>query len=227
MERPRTLRDAVIGFFRDELARYGGRPDVVFDRTDEKVLELAGPAYEFRVRRGAGAVLGLVPVTVEVLMGGAVAQCVPMAVQVSMIRPVVIASRSINQDATIRAADVEVLPVTLSRVDQLGIAETAQVIGQRAKRFLPAGSTIEPGVLEAVPLVTRGQIVTLTAAEGAVQIVTTASAMRDGRGETITVRSSDNQRVEFDAVVVGRAAVHLGAPPAGLPSPPLAEAGSR
>jgi len=207
----RTLRDAVVSFFNSELSRYGGTADIVFDRTEAKVLDLSGPAYDFRVRRGNGPALGLIPLAIDVVADGRVVQSVPMVVQVSMIRRVVIAGRPINQDATIRAADVEVVAISFTRLDKLGFGEPAQVIGQRAKRFIAAGSTIEPTALESVPLVARGQIVTLTAVEGAVRIVTTASAMKEGRlGETITVRSADHSKVEFDAVIVGPAAVQIG-----------------
>lgn len=207
----RTLRDAVVSYFNRELSRYGGTADVVFDRTDDKVLELSGPAFDFRVRHAGATPLGLIPLDVDVLSDGRVVQSASLAVQVSMIRRVVIAARSINQDATVRAADVDLMAISFNRLDKLGYGDTAQVIGQRARSFIAAGSTIDPNQIESIPLVARGQIVTLTTVEGAVRIVTTATATREGRlGETITVRSGDKQRTQFDAVVIGPSAVQVG-----------------
>jgi flagella basal body P-ring formation protein FlgA len=140
-----------------------------------------------------------------------------------MTRRVVLAKRGINQDAAIQPVDVELAPLLFTRLDKLGMGDVSQVIGQRAKRYLTAGSMIDPTLLESVPLVTRGQIVTVTAVSGAVQVVTTGKAMRDGLlGETVTVRASDREKLEFEAVVVGPGAVRIGDGPARPVEPPAA-----
>lgn len=207
----RTLRDAVVSFFTAELRRYGGTARVVFDRTDVKLLDLPDAQYDFRVRRNKGPALGLISLSVDVRVDDRTVQTVPMVVQVSMTRRVVIAARSINLGATIRAVDVDVIASSFRRLTKLGFSDPAQVIGQRAKRFISAGTTIDPKTLESVPLVARGQVVTLTVVSGAVRIVTTATATKEGRlGETITIRSSDRKRIEFDAMVTGPSAVRIG-----------------
>lgn len=206
-----TLREAVLRHFHRELARYGGSAEVVFDRASAHVLELTGAGYEFTVRRRGSQPLGLIQATVDITANGVAVQSVPIVVQVSMLRRVVLARRSINQGATIRQGDVERSTMTFSRVTDLGMSDVARVIGQRAKRFVPAGSIVEADAIESVPLVRRGQLVTLRSVSGAVQIVTTVKAQRSGLlGETIPVRSTDKRRVEFDAVVVGPAAVQIG-----------------
>lgn len=209
--KPSTLRQAVFDHFNGEFVRYDGRADVVFDHTSDQVLDLSGPAYQFRVRRRNSSPLGLVQLEVDVLADGRTAQTVPLVVQVSMIRRVVVARRAVNQGATIKTSDVELIPLSFSRLDKLGVDDIAYVVGQRTKRFISAGSVVDPGVIESVPLVTRGQFVILTSVVGAVRVVTTAKAMQDGLlGETVTVRATDNKRVELDAVVVGPGAVQIG-----------------
>lgn len=206
-----TLRHEVIEQFDREFARYGGKSDVAFDRTSAQILDLSKPAYTFRVRRRGGRPLGLVQLEVDVLAENRIVQTVPLVAQVSMVRPVVLARRSINQGATIRASDVELKPISFMQLDRLGVDDTSVAVGQRAKRFISAGTQIELAMLEQIPLVTRGQFVTLTSVAGFVRIVTTAKALHDGLyGETITVRSSDKKRTEFEAVVVGPSAVRIG-----------------
>ncbi|MFQ5412872.1 MAG: flagellar basal body P-ring formation chaperone FlgA [Phycisphaerae bacterium] len=206
-----TLRQAVIDHFNAALAAYGGRADLVFQHTSEQVLNLSGSPYSFRVRRGSGPVLGLVGIEVDVVADGHVVQTVPLVAKVTMLRDVVVARRVINQDATIRASDVEVVPMSFTRLERTGLADVAQVVGQRAKRLVPAGAMIEASKLEAVPLVTRGQLVTLVSAVGAVRVVTSAKATESGfLGDAIRVRSADKQRREYDAVVVGPAQVRIG-----------------
>lgn len=206
-----TLREAVLQHFHDELARYEGRAEIVFDRGSANVLDLTGTDYEFHIRRRGSQPLGLIQATVTVSANGVSVQSVPIVVQVSMLRRVVVSRRAINQGATIRQSDVELSTLTFSRVTDLGMTDLARAIGQRAKRFIPAGTVVEADVIESVPLVTRGQLVTLRSVSGAVQIVTTVKAQRSGLlGETITVRLTDKRRVEFDAVVVGPALVQIG-----------------
>lgn len=210
-----TLRQAVLDQINEALARYGGRPEVVFDRTSAQVLDLSGPTYSFKVRRRGNSPLGLVQLEVDVIAEGGTLQTVPVVAQVSLVRPAIVARRSINQGAVIRPQEVELVPLTFSRTDKLGIGDTAQVIGQQAKRFITAGSMIDSSMIESVPLVTRGQLVTLTSVAGAVRVVTTAKALEDGLlGETIAVRAANDKRVEFDAVVVGPGAVTIGHGPA-------------
>lgn len=206
-----TLREAVVKHFNAEFARYGGTAEVVFDHTSDQVLDLAGPPYEFKVRRRGGSPLGLTSLEVDVITNSRVVQTVEMIVQVGMLRRAVIARRAINQRATIRAADVDLVSMSVARLDKLGLADVALAIGQRAKRFIPTGTLIEPGVLESVPLVRRGDYVKLTSVIGSVRVVTAARATADGLlGEIITVRAADNKRVEFDGTVVGPGSVQIG-----------------
>jgi flagella basal body P-ring formation protein FlgA len=210
-----TLRQAVLDHFNAELARYGGTAEIVFDRASDQVLDLTGPPYEFKVRRRGGSPLGLTPLEVGVVADGRIVQTVPMVVQASMLVTAVAARRAINQGATIRSADVNLVSLAVTRLDKLGFEDTAQVVGQRAKRFVPTGTLLEPDMLESVPLVRRGDYVKLTSAVGSVRVVTSARATADGLlGDVITVRAADNKRLEYDAVVVGPGAVQVGS---GLP----------
>ena len=198
-----TLREAIQRHFDQEFLRYGGRVEVVFDHKDDQVLELTGP-LQFRVRVEKPASIGLCAVEVDVVKDGKVAQRIPLVVRTSFTREVVTARRAINQGATIVGADVGLTPVALTRLDAQGVDDISLVLGQRARRFIPAGTAIELETLESVPLVLRGQLITLVSEVGGVRVVTTAKAAANGvRGETIRVRSVDDNKVEIDAVVTG------------------------
>ena len=213
----RTLRDAVLDYFNQQLARYGGTADVLFGNAALPELDLAGPDYEFRVRHRNSSPLGLVQVAVEVFARGGTEPVMPevsFMTQVSLVRRVVSARRAINQGGSVRPEDIELVPVTFTRFEKLGLGDPAQVVGQRAKRFVAAGSLIDASMLEAVPLITRGQLVSLVSVSGAVRVATTATATEEGLlGETITLRATDNRRVEFDAVVTGPGTAQIGGTP--------------
>ncbi len=206
-----TLQAAVVDFMNKELQRYRGRADVTFDRSARPMLELSSPQYTFRVHRSGASLLGLVAVEVDVISQGSVVQVVPLVVQVSMARDVVVARRSINQGATIGIGDIETTELRFGRVEQIGLLDAAQIVGQRAKRFISSGSMIELSDVESVPIIVRGQLITLVSVAGGVQVVTTAKAAEDGLfGDTIKVRAADNRRVEFDAVVIGAGRARVG-----------------
>lgn len=206
-----TLRHAVIDFFNRELKRYQGRAEVVFDHTSNQVLDLSGPQYTFHVRRRQNHPLGLIPLEVDVRSEGRTVQTVPLVVQVTMIRSGLVTRRAINQGATIKNTDIETASLTFTRISKLGMNQPAHAVGQRAKKFLAAGSIIQESDIESVPLVNRGQLVTLTSVSGSISVVTTAKAAEEGLlGDVIKVRAVDNKRVEYDATVIGPGKVQIG-----------------
>ena len=206
-----TLKAAVIDFFDRELRRFTGRADVVFDRTGRQVLDLSGPEFQFSVRRRGGRSLGLIQLEVDVLKGDRHVQTVPLVVNLSMVRAVAVARRGINQGAVIGESAVELVDLAFTRLDRRGIGRVGEVIGQRAKRYIAAGSRIDGTMLEAVPLVRRGQLITLVSVAGVVRVVTSAKALRDGAyGDVVPVRSVDNKKVELDGTVVGPGTVEVG-----------------
>ncbi len=206
----RTIRQAVIDYFNDELVRYGGKAEVHFDRGSEQLLGLTSPPYHFEVRRRKGNPLGLTSVAVRVLADGAVVQTVPLVVQVTLHRQAIVAKHAINQGATVRPSDVSLVSVSVSRLDRGSLNDLAAVVGQRAKRFVSVGSLIESDWLEQVPLVHRGQLVTLSSVSGGIRVVTSGKAIEAGLlGDVITIRSVTDRRVSFDAVVVGPGAVEV------------------
>lgn len=206
-----TLRDAVLEYFHGELFRYGGRAEVIFDSGAQNMLQLSEPEYSFAVRRRGGRILGLTSIEVDVLARDQRLQTIPLVVEVSMLRESLVARRTINEGATIRPDDVGLVSMSFSRVNRLGIGDPILAIGQRAKRIIRSGALVESGLLEPVPLVRRGQLVTLISASGSVRVVTTGKAASDGLlGEVIKVRSVDDKRSELDAVVVGVGKVQIG-----------------
>ncbi len=207
-----TLRQAIIDYFDTEFERYHGKSQVIFDRVSEHVLGLSGPEYRFRIQHRRGSPLGLTSIEVDILTDDRVVQTVPMVVQVSMMRKVVAARRSVNQGATVRTSDVHLVPMTVTRLDKLGHDNLAMVVGQRAKRYLPVGTLIEPEMLEAVPLVQRGELVSLASVVGGIRITTTGKAAETGLlGDVIKVRAANDRRVEYDATVVGPGQVEIAA----------------
>jgi flagella basal body P-ring formation protein FlgA len=207
---PASLRDAVQSYFEAELARYGGQVQIDFSRRAAAMLELAGPEFQFDVRRRTGRLVGLIDVEVDVRQEGRAIQTVKLQPIVTLSRRVVVARRAINQKAPIRQEDVQLVEMTFSRLDCLGVTELARVVGQRATKFMPAGTLVELRNLESVPLVKRGQLVDVVSRAGGITVVTTAKALGSGvLGDTVELRSGDRGSRRLAAIVTGPQRVEL------------------
>ena len=207
---PTSLGDAVAAHFDQELSRYGGTVQIDFSPRSEAALNLAGADFEFVVRRRSGRPLGMIDVEVAVRRGDQPVQTVHLQPIVSLSRRVVVARRAINQKAPIRPEDVELTELTFSRLDRLGTTSVEQVIGQRAKQFIPAGTMIELPNLESVPLVKRGELVDVISRAGGITVVTTAKAMGSGAlGETVELRGCERRSRRLVGVVAGPRRVEL------------------
>jgi flagella basal body P-ring formation protein FlgA len=205
-----TLRQAVEAFFQNEVERIGATARVQFGRTSQPVLDLSGPEFEFVVQRRSGRTLGMVELDVIVQREGKTIQTVPMVVNVSFSKPVVVARRSINAQATVEAEDVQVVEMSFTQFSQAGVSDPARVVGQQAKRFIPAGEMIQLRELEPVPLVHRGQIVDVHTHVGGVSVVTACKAMQSGAyGGSVELRSGQGRGARLCGMVVGPGRVEV------------------
>jgi flagella basal body P-ring formation protein FlgA len=134
------------------------------------------------------------PVTVAIVQGGRVLQRVAVTARIVIERPVLIAARTLARGATIRVDDVREELRADAPADALD--GSAAVIGQRLVRGVAAGAPLREAFLEAIPVVTRGQSVTLRASRGSLAIEAAGRALEDGRtGETIRVMNIATRRV--------------------------------
>ena len=77
------------------------------------------------------------------------------------------------------------------------------------RRPAAAGSVLTPELVEAPRLVRRGELVTVTARTGGIEIRTQGKAMRDGvQGERIPVENASSRRV-VEGQVTGRGQVEV------------------
>ncbi len=210
----RTLRQAVIEHFRNEIGREDGTVNVQFGRTAQPVLDLSEPEFSFVVRRRSGRLLGMTTVEVTVRRDGKTVQVVPIVATVSYSHPVLVARRAINAKAMIQTNDVQVIDMTFTQFTQMGLSEVAEALGQRARQFIPAGDPIQAHQLEPVPIVHRGEIVEVHSVAGGVTVVTAAKAMQSGAfGDVIELRTHDGKRRTITGVVTGPRRVQVHMPP--------------
>jgi flagella basal body P-ring formation protein FlgA len=103
-----------------------------------------------------------------------------------------------EKDATFQAED--------------GFSNTESAYGLSARRPIQADAVILAGMVELPVLVKRGDMVRLQARSGAVNVETSAKALRDGKkGDSIPVQVEATKK-QINAVVVDERTVQAGAP---------------
>lgn len=205
-----TLRAAVVRHFEEELARYGGTVTVDFSPRNAAVLDLGGPEFSFEVRRRTARLVGLINIEVDVRRGGEVVQTARLQPVVTLRRNVVVAARSINQKAPIRAADVRLVEMSFDSLDRLGVTEINRVVGQRAKSFISEGTLVEMRDVEERPLVKRGQLVDVVSRAGGITVVTSAKSLSDGcLGDSVDLRAGGRRGRHIMGRVIGPRRVEL------------------
>jgi len=209
---PDTLGGAMHRFIRQRLAELGGTPVIQFPKTLSRQLELSKPTYEFRVDSRSNELLGLVPLDVTIIDPDGQEQALQVSAKVSLRKAVLVAGRPINRGAVVAASDITLQEQIFDRVEDVGLARPAAIIGQRARRFINKGDKLLARDFEPLPLVYRNDLVTVLIDRGNLRIKGTARALGSGAfGDVIDVRNEMGERSagRFSAVVVGAKTVEV------------------
>jgi len=210
---PRTLADAVRTQLQRELARDGGSLDLQFERGAEHLLTLTTPPYDF-VIRSAGNVRQLGPreLKVTVRRDGQTLRSEPVFVKARLVRPVVVARRPLNRGGFVRPDDVVLEERVFDRLEDVGLVEVGEVIGQQVERAVLAGGMVRRGDLKAVDLVRASRPVTVLGGAAGISAQVTGTAVDSGTyGDTVWVRlgNAPRDRRTVRGVVEGIATVRL------------------
>lgn len=148
-------------------------------------------------------------VNVAVQCESPVAWTVHVAVRISDIRPVLVLSRSAQRGESLDGSLLVLQERDVGGLPFGYLSDLEQVQGQQLRRPAAAGSALTPELVEAPRLVRRGELVTVTARTGGIEIRTQGKAMRDGvQGERIPVENASSRRV-VEGQVTGRGQVEV------------------
>ncbi len=219
----KTLRDAVNAHVAAGLAELGGTHAVRFSPSQDRLLALSRPTYDFRIVSLGERRLGLLSLEATILERGVATRTESLLVEVSLTRPVVVAAGAINKGQTITEQDVLLMPRRIDRMEDAGIGELNRVIGQRAKACLVKGERLATETIEPVPLVCRNDLVTVVARRGGIEIRSAAKAMGTaGLGTQIELRNELSKQT-FIGLVTGLRTAELVESPGGPVETALAQ----
>ena len=149
-----------------------------------------------------GSVLS--PRTCVWIKGGR-AGSVPVWFSVKAYRPVLVTQRNRGARDSVDASDFAVEERDVAPLSGVPWAVDADVTRMRARHAIASGRIVLKEDLEEMPQVLRGQEVTVEVRHGAVEIETSAVAVREARlGEPVTLQNPSSH-LNYAARVVGQA----------------------
>lgn len=162
---------------------------VTFRAEDEPTLRLSGPHFRFDITPHRVGNLGPVAWNVTVIAGdGNRRLTIPARAQAWQQQVVV--TRAVAPRQVIRDEDVVERRTLVDSLPGDPLLTRAQAVGQQAARELKPGTVLTTRLVEAMPLVKSGQLVTVVASQGAVRVRTVARALDNGAyGQAIRVRN--------------------------------------
>ena len=133
----------------------------------------------------------------------------PIWFSVKAYRPVLVSQRNRGARDSVDVSDFAVEERDVAPLSSVPLAVDADVTRMRARHVITAGRIVLKEDLEEMPPVLRGQEVTVEVRHGAVEIETSAVALREARlGEPVTLQNPTSHMTYAARVVgQGRAAV--------------------
>ncbi|HUU44621.1 MAG TPA: flagellar basal body P-ring formation chaperone FlgA [Acidobacteriota bacterium] len=154
------------------------------------------------------------PTTVRVRFAGPEGEIaeLPVPVCVEVYGEVLVTRDRLRREEPIPPEALELRRMEITRLVPWVVTDPDSVVGMWAARTISAGQVVDRRWLEPVPLVRRGDRITMVYSTGAVHVSTTAVAMEDGHlNQTIRIKRPNGNRL-LSAVVVDEKSVRPIAP---------------
>lgn len=148
--------------------------------------------------------------TVGIRCAGNESWTVYLAATVRVETGVLVATRHLNRGTIPKADDFRITEREISALPGGYLTAVTALEEKRLVRSLRPGTVLTPSMLEPLPVVKRGDTVTLLVKRGSLQIRASGKALNDaGEGARIRVRNLSSSRV-LDGTVLGPRTVQIG-----------------
>ncbi len=108
--------------------------------------------------------------------------------------PVAVAAVDLSRGVVLAESDINLVEMDLARLRNPGF-DPQDLVGKVLKRSLRMGQALDRSQIEEPSLVNRGDLVTIVARRGAMELTATGLARKDGKlGEFIEIRNTSSQK---------------------------------
>ena len=144
-----------------------------------------------------------------VRVDGKVVKNIPLNVEVEALTDVVVAVRAMERGMVLEKGDVALQKRDLATLPGRTCRNIEEVVGKQVRVGMRGNSPIRSDYLERMPLVKRGQMVTIIAENEMFRVTSTGRVKGNGsEGDTVQVQSLNAQK-DIPAVVVDSATVRV------------------
>jgi flagella basal body P-ring formation protein FlgA len=201
--RTRTLKEILMADLAARIALPAESLQVSWKGSDEKLLAMSEAQFGFEVSAtNRVARLGNVGWEVIVKKDGTEKK-LNIVGTARAWRQQVVTTKPIAFKQVIREEDIEEKRMLVDRLEEAPLLGRQQVVGQQAAVELKPGAVLMARNVEAVPLVRTGQLVSVTVAQGGIQVKTQARALESGAyGQNIRVRNDATKDV-YEVTMTG------------------------
>lgn len=147
--------------------------------------------------------LGSVIIPIQVIVDDEPKEKVFLRTKVSVLKPVVVAKRSIKKKEVITDADVQLTNRDISKVyDKIFYKSTAEVVGKEVKTYIPRDYVVISWMLKERSIIQKNSPVKIMAVVGSVEVSADGVALDDGiDGSQIKVRNEATGKVVSGKVI--------------------------
>ncbi len=149
--------------------------------------------------------LSTIALSIEFFVDGRPAKKAWVTLNLEVISPVVVVRRPMGRHQPIGREDVAIALKDLAKLPSGIYTDINQVVGMRVKRTLYGDTVLREDLVELLPLVNRGDVVTIIAEAGVLRITARGEAKaKGGKGERISVVNLDSRKRVFARVLDAR-----------------------
>ncbi len=157
-------------------------------------------AYDVTPRRNENY-LGKTSLSLVFAVNGEIEKKLWISARIDVSKEVVVCSRPMERHYVIIQDDVRLEKMSLAELPHDVITDPLEVIGKRTKRGIDASSILRYNFLEVLPLVNRGDLVTIVAESEVVKITTQGVVTEKGsKGEMVRVINTGSRKEIFARV---------------------------
>lgn len=139
--------------------------------------------------------LGGVPVVVEAWVDGRLYRTVSLALRLSLMREVVVASYPLPRHGLVKATDVRLERRDIGMLTHEPLADLTLAVGRRTTRMLAMGDVVASDAVELPPLIQKGDVVTLMVESPGLLVMAKGIAQEVGKvGQLVRVKNTASGR---------------------------------
>lgn len=206
-------RDQLVAVVRETIVKEdlfkGRRANIKEVRIDSNLVVPVGTIsyrVEFPEKRMRSS---QIPFSVSVFTDGKHYRKIWGTLVAEIFQEVIVLKHSMRRYQRITPEDIELMDVSHNRIPNNAITRDQDIVGKRVIKSLLSGTILRNDIVEMPPLVNRGDIVTIVASSGALQVTALGKVKNKGRkGDRIRVVNVDTHK-EIHGLVVDAKTVQI------------------